>query len=188
MYMRTDAYEEAISALEMCCEQLLVVQNDISRWRWIIISLHISLQGFMVLALKGTNGLAVLPASLEQEWFKAYNANSALPIEKLDRFMNLYKKIKGNRMLQYGGSKQFVPKGKQSSNVKKLNYLRNDFIHFLPKSLSLGVTGLPMICLDCMHIIKYLYADSGNIHWNDKNLENRAGLAINKAIMLLEKI
>ena len=184
--MRTDTYVEAVAALEMCCEQLLLVANDISRWRWVVISLHISLQGFMVLALQGTNGLAVLPKELEQEWLEAYRNDSTLPVEKLDNFLNLYEKIKRNRMLLYGGSKLFVPTGQQTESVKKLNRYRNDFIHFLPKSWSLGVTGLPKICIDCMLVIKFLYSDSGNIHWNDPNLGKKADTAINTGLSILK--
>jgi hypothetical protein len=56
-YLRTDEVEEAISAIEMVAESVAGVKADIYRWKWALIALHSAVQGFMVLALRGSNGL-----------------------------------------------------------------------------------------------------------------------------------
>lgn len=47
--------------------------------------------------------------------------------------------------------------------MNKLNELRNDFIHFLPKVWLIEVSGLPDIVNDCIAIIELLSFESGNI-------------------------
>jgi len=84
----------------------------------------------------------------------------------LDNYSNLYKKIKNPIKIGfYIHSKPFKPSGTQGSSIKKLNSLRNDFVHFLPKIWILEVTGLPQIFLDCLNIIHFLRWECGNIIW-----------------------
>ena len=71
-WLRTDEAVEAVISLEMLCEQLPRVIDDPHYWRWVIIALHSGLQGFMVLALKGTNGFSVLTKECEKEWIAAF--------------------------------------------------------------------------------------------------------------------
>ena len=107
-------------------------------------------------------------------------------IEKLDNFLDLYKKIKKpSKMEFYIHSKPFKPSGAQGSSIKKLNSLRNDFVHFVPKSWSLEVTGLPQIFLDCLNIIDFLGWKWRNILWHVCSVEKRASKALSEA---MEKI
>ncbi len=91
---------EAVISLEMLCEQLPKVIDNPHYWKWIVIALHNALQGFMVLALKGSNGLNVLTEECEKEWIAAFKRHDNVwPKRKLDTFLNLYKKIKSGRKL-----------------------------------------------------------------------------------------
>ena len=178
-WLRTDETLEAVSSLEMVATSLQNVQNDWYQWKWAVLALHNSLQGFMVLALRGGNGLNCLRDDIAEDWLRGYRANEKLPKEKLDRVLNLYKKIKNpKRMRFYVHSKPFKPSGTQGKNVKKLNQLRNEFVHFLPKGWSLEITGLPIISLDCLRIIEFLGWECGNILWHNTKIENRAKLAL----------
>jgi hypothetical protein len=60
IWLRTDETEEALSALEMAANSAKSLTNDLYYWKWVIIALHNSLQGFMVLALRRGNGLLPL--------------------------------------------------------------------------------------------------------------------------------
>lgn len=174
IWLRTSELTEAVEGLDAYVSNLKNAKRDSYYWKWAIITLHNSLQGFMVCALRGTSNLAVLSAESAREWMDAFENNKPYPKEKLDDFLNLYKKIKGNYMLQYVDSKKFVPKAQQGSSVRRLNSLRNDFIHFVPCGWSLEVSGVPHICNDIDAIIDFLVHSSGNIHfYPDDNLEKK---------------
>ena len=53
IWFRTDEFEEAILSFEKVAESSELIAKDLSRWRWLVISLHNAVQGFMVLALRG---------------------------------------------------------------------------------------------------------------------------------------
>jgi len=170
--MRTDECEEVAAALEKVAQWSSLVETRIDYWKWVVLALHNAVQGLMVLALRGSDGLRPLKDDIAEAWLKAYREGGNYPIEKLDSFLNLYKKIKSDSMLMYVHSKKFIPSGSQGLSIRKLNSLRNDFVHFLPRSWSLEVSGLPAICLDCLTIAEFLGWECGNVLWKeDKNRE-----------------
>ncbi|MCK4447271.1 MAG: hypothetical protein KAW56_09340 [Candidatus Marinimicrobia bacterium] len=187
-YLRTNIENEAALSLEILSEQIPKVKIDLYRWKWVILFLHNTLQNFMVLALRGTNNLKVVNKKDADKWLKAYyNNEDTLPVCRLDNFLNLYQKIKTNSMCQYVNSKKYIPNKDEDFYVKKLNQLRNDFIHFVPKSWSIQLVGLPGLCLDCLSIIQFLIFESGNIiFYND--LYDTASKYLNVSIRELEII
>ena len=188
IYLKTDAVEEAVSALEMVAEQSARVQEDPYRWKWVILATHNALQGFMVLALRGSNGLLALRDEVAGAWLKAHREGRSPPQERLDSFLNLYKKIKSDRLLFYVHSKKFSPQGNQDRSVRKLNSLRNDFNHFLPRLWLIDLGGLPEICLDCLDAIQFLGWQCGNIFWHNETHQERAQKAFAAAREALEKL
>ncbi len=180
-YLRTDEVEGAVSAVEMVSESIEMVKTDIYRWKWALIAFHSSVQGFMVLALHGGNSLAALEDNVAAAWLEAYEKNEPFPTEHLDCYENLYKKVKSDRMLMYGHSKKFAPQGSQGGSIKRLNDLRNEFIHFVPKGWSLDVSGLPALFADCLDFIEFLGWESGNVLWHEAELKFRAKAAIESA-------
>lgn len=189
-YLRTDELVEAVKGLEMFLSNIRKVKKDLYFWKWAIIALHNSVQGFMVCALRGTNGIAVLTPECAKAWLEAYENNTTYPKEILDDFLNLYKKIKGNYMLRYGHSKKFVPKGQEGRSIKKLNGLRNEFIHFTPKGWLLEISGLPQICGDVLRIIDFLVNSSCNIlFYSDQDkFKKRFDLVFSKGLMLTKEL
>jgi len=106
------------------------MRDDPYRWKWAIIALHSGLQGMMVLGLQGSHGLNVLRPEDASRWLEAHERGGPYPDDlKLDDFLSLYKKVKGDKMLMYVHSQAFVPKGTQGGSVRLLNRLRNEFIH-----------------------------------------------------------
>lgn len=188
MQLKTDEILEAVSALEMAAEAVEQVSNDIYRWRWAIISIHMALQGFMVLALRGRDGLRPLKDKIAEDWLKAQREGGKRPEEKLDSFLNLYKKIKSKRMLFYVQSRRFVSAGTQDRSIQKMNSLRNDFIHFLPKLWIVEISGLPRISLDSLDVVEFLGWQSGNIFWHKRDQEARAQRSLAKARRILASL
>ncbi len=163
------------------------LERSLSAWRWVIIALHNATQGFMVLALQHGNGLLALSNRSYKEWFDAYENNKPCPTkEELDKFLNLYKKVKSNEYGTVGGNTRFVPAGTQGRSIKKLNEFRNEFIHFTPKGWSLEVDGLPQICLDSLALIEFLGWKTENIFWHEPNYRDQAKHCCKKLIEKME--
>jgi hypothetical protein len=177
-WLHTDEHEEAVSALEFMLESASKLASDIYRWRWIIISLHSALQGFMVIALRHSDGSGPVPDAIITQILDAHQAKEPQPRELLHKFLVLYRLLKSRRMDRYVHSQRFRPQGTQNRSVCRLNQLRNEFIHFTPKGWSLEVSGLPQICLDCLAVIHFLESQSGNIFWHNQALQQRASDAI----------
>jgi hypothetical protein len=179
--LTTNEHEEAVLALEFTARAAQDLGVNAYRWKWVVVGIHNALQGLMVLALRGGNGLAALPDDLAAEWLKAYDARTHPPVERLDTFLNLYRKIKSERMLLFVDSQRFQPAGTQGRSIRLLNRLRNDFIHFLPRTWSLDLTGLPSMCLECLDVGEFLIKDSGNIMWTRSAHRRRSEVALREA-------
>jgi hypothetical protein len=188
VWLRTDETEESVSALAMLKDSLVKVNEDVYQWKWAVIAAHNALQGFMVLALRNGNNLAIMSEKAAGKWLEAYREEKPLPEERLDSFHNLYKKIQGEYMLTLVTAKKLNATPEQSRSTKKLNELRNEFIHFVPKGWSLEVSGLPEICLHVMEIIKFLGWESNNILWYKPALRTKAELLISEINMALKEI
>ncbi len=105
---------------------------------------------------------------------------------RLAQFLELYERIKSDRMLTYGTSKRFLPTRQQDSSVKDLNKFRNKFIHFVPQGISVQTEGLSQLVLDCVAIIEFLAFESDNISWIDPALQRRTRKAIRDLQTMLE--
>lgn len=165
---------DTLNSLEFVRETLPKVINDKRYWKWVIIGLHNALQGFMVLALRGSASVNVWRKDKRRAWYRSFNNNIPfLAVGFLDKFMNLYKAIKSIRMKMFTNSQVFEPSGTQSESVRKLNELRNDFIHFTPKTWVINIHVLPGLVIDVMSIIEFLALESNNIHWNEEQDHNK---------------
>lgn len=182
-WKETDEIQEAILALQLVNEQLTNLKSTGNQhyWTWVIVGLHNALQGFMVLALRGTSNINVLQAECAKKWIEAYERGDGnYPEQKLDKFLNLYKKIKSDRMQMYINSRVFKPNGTQGRSLKKLNSFRNDFIHFVPKTWIIETNSLAQIVDDCLNIISFLAFECGNVFWHKNNLEIQTKALIKK--------
>jgi len=185
-WLRIDEFIEAVNSLELSVELMkgLGQNRDNFQWIWIINTLHNTLQGFMVLALRGTNSLNVLKPKCAQAWLEAYKTDLEYPKQELDTYLNLYKKIKSDNMDLYFDSNRFKPKGTQERSIKQLNRYRNYFIHFIPANMSIEISGFPKIVKECMEIIEFLAFESHNIQWqihDHEDLETKTRNLITKA-------
>jgi hypothetical protein len=169
MYYCTDEETEAAEALCMAARFAEQAAADIRMWRWLIIALHNAVQGFMVLSLRHGNGLAALTEKSAAAWLAAYKANATTyPDEQLDSYLSLYKKVKSTEYGTICGNQNFVPRGSQGLSIKRLNSIRNNFVHFTPKGWSLELAGLPRICLDVLALLSFLGWETSNIVWYDE--------------------
>lgn len=193
-WLRTDTHNEAISALKMANKCLEFLNEDIYYWKYILLTIHESLQSVMVLALKGTNNLNVLTQKSKEEWIQAYEKRRegedvSFPKERLDNFLNLFEKIQTKGMLYHAHGLKYSPTEAQKKNVKRLHEkFRNDFIHFTPKGWSIEVFGLPQICLDCLEVIFFLGWSSGSVFWYEEAVREAGEREFKKLRSELERL
>ena len=187
----TNEFHEAVIALLLLRGQLSQLANagNPHLWSWVIVSLHSALQGFMVLALRGSNNLSVLTDECSKEWLAALERGDVkYPKQKLDTFLHLYKKIKSEQMNIYADSRVFNPSGTQGKSVKQLNIWRNNFVHFVPAGWMITVDGFPKIVKDCLDIIYFLSFESNNIRWHEKDLKVQTQTLIEEAMAFVSEV
>lgn len=177
-WLRTNEAEEAVAALEFVSRHIPLVRGDLAEWRWIIISLHIAVQGFMAVALRDSAGLTVLPDRLAAKWLRAYDEDKPLPRERLDSFPNLYAKAKSADTAKHLAATPFSPSESQDRSIERLHSFRNQFIHFVPMGWSLEVSGLPIICLDALSLVDHLAHSYRQLIWNEDEHPDRIQRAL----------
>lgn len=188
-YLSTNIITESVSSLELLKENLLVVENDVYRWKWTVIALHNALQNTMVSALKQGNGFHSMTNDSYKKWMEAYRGNEPLPSAKLANFLDLYKRIKKKHIMEcYVYSKRFTAKQEHTESVKKLNGIRNRFIHFELDVWSLEISGMSELCLHCMDVIRFLVYDSGNVSFYKEGEGKRMKSAITDVISILQDL
>jgi hypothetical protein len=159
-WLRTNEVQEFIGALEFAAEILPSVSRRPIRWKWAIIALHNALQGACVCAIRGadTSGICVLDrtgAAAMWQWLNVDSRKSPRPPppeEKLATTLELYKRVKKNGYLQ----NPLVADAHRDYDIRKLNALRNDFIHFVPKGLSIELSGMPSIVRTVHSCVEHL--------------------------------
>ncbi|ATG92567.1 hypothetical protein [Methylomonas koyamae] len=187
--LSTNILNEAVSSLALVMENLELVEKDVYRWKWVVIALHNSMQNIMVSALKQGNGFHSMEHESYKKWIEAYRNSQPLPPTKLARFLELYKRIKKKKVMEcYLGSKAFVAKQEHTESVKKLNNIRNRFVHFELDVWSLETTGMPKLCLHCMDVVRFLVFDSGNILISEEAESVILRNAVSQTIRLFEQL
>lgn len=179
-YLRTDEREEAVRSLEWAEIQARALLDDPYQWKWVLISLHNAVQGFMVLALWDGNGLLALRDKVAAKWLEAYRNGGPYPAEKLDEFLNLYKKVKDENNFHVIGAGPFSPSATHDNSFECLNSFRNEFIHFTPKGWSLELAGLPRVCLDVLDLAEFFGWKSTAILWYKQDHVKRAKRALKR--------
>lgn len=163
-----DKHNVAQTSLRVLLHFLNSVKTDPLYWQWVYISLHSAVQGYMVLALTGTNSLLTFRDKDAKSWLKSYDANQNLPDCRLDSFLKLYSKTKSKRFLLYTDSQKFVPTKSQDKNIRNLNKFRNDFIHYKYDGFMMIQGPSPFqIVMDGLDFIDFLAFKSNNVTWWD---------------------
>lgn len=188
MYLRTDEESEAAASLAMAARMSSEVASDLYNWRWVVLSLHNAVQGFMVLSLRHGNGLMALSPRCYAAWMEAHESGGEYPADELDTYLNLYKKVKNKSTGAVGGNKPFIPQGSQGRSIRKLNSLRNDFIHFTPKGWGLEVSGFPQIGIDCLSLISFMGWETQNILWHNQGALQSSIASCAVCLQNLEKL
>lgn len=177
-WLITDERIDAISSLKLYIDTINKVETDMIYWKWVIISLHNTVQSIISFHLGFGNDLLVMSQVDAEAWLQAHDSGTEHPETKMDNFLNLYKKIKSHQILGY----KFTPSGQEGKSIKRLNNYRNEFIHFIPKGWSIEMSGMPDICKDCLNIIKKLIDGPINQRWENDEQANQFSDLLTSAI------
>lgn len=161
--MRTDEREDVLSSLKMFNDSIDKALKEEAYWKWAVISIHSSMQSLMAFHLGFGNDLLVMRQQDAEAWLEAHENETDYPEVQMDGFLNLYKKIKKHEILGY----KFTPQGQEGRSVKRINTLRNEFIHFMPKGWSIEVTYMTQVFSDCLSVIERLGIGLSN-RWEDE--------------------
>ncbi len=171
---RVNESTEVVADLELVSEHMAHDPADPIHAKWIILALHSALEGFMILALRGRNGLNLLTEASARERIAAYERKDGqFPEPKIDTFAHLFKKIQSDRMITYVLSAPFVPNGAQSKSVAALDRLHGACTRFLPKDAPVDLSPLSLIIADCCDVISFLAFDCGNVAWSNPEEESK---------------
>jgi len=183
-FFRVNEISEPLNAMMMAKEFLERSEQDIYYLKWAILAIHNALQGFMVLALKGTSNLPII------EWKKDYDGKSAYeilsdPKSKLCCFTELFRRIKSKKYMQDTVFKD--ESGKITCSISELNNIRNQFIHYSPLGWSIGIQGMANVLVDSLFVISFLTSNCNEIqrHYEAQQLSDiRKTIEICKSLLL----
>jgi len=162
VWLRTNEIEEFIDALEHTARLAGLVRDNVRVWKWLIIALHSALQGACVCALRGhdTAGVTMLTKkSWKEVWHwldveSRKNPRAPQPSERLASLKELFARVRDPNLLP--APHTLYASAEAVDDIDRLNRLRNDFIHFVPRGLSLELSGMPRIVRHAADAIEHL--------------------------------
>ena len=171
-YLRVDEKTNTLDSLQKTRVFLSSADKDDFYWKWSMIALHNVLYGSMILALKGTN-----PERVGGKNKRLISFGEALKRIQNPKYMGMYisskfvcinpeiDKLKGVEKYR---TKATIFPPELSVDLEHLNkYIRNEFMHYYPKSISFGKRGFIEIIYNSSDLIKFLLLESGNVILND---------------------
>lgn len=168
LWLRTDEYADVEGSLRKAEELVQRIEHNASEWKWLLIAVHSATQGMFVLALSSGNGLLTLKSSHAAAWLDAYENGGPWPKKlDLDYFMELYEKAK----LRLPAMSVVA---EHDNAMRRLNELRNGFIHFAAQGWSIQLAGLPEICRRCLDVAEKLGWQSESVFWRTRAQSQRA--------------
>ena len=164
-FFRIDDLSEPYNALKMTEYFISQVDSEEYHLKWAIIAIHNSLQGFMVLALRGTSNLQIIKKNKTNKGKNAYEILSN-PENKLDNFLNLFQKIQNDKFMKQNiSSNTLICNEEMKQSIEWLNETRNNLIHYLLSGYSIEINSICFSLLNCLKIISFLVNESNNFNY-----------------------
>ena len=169
IWIQADEVTEFMDNLEHVAFLMQYVDDDRAKWKWIILALHNALEGLFVCQLRGndTIGDTVLDDKSAAALLEKVHARSdEVPwpkFEKLATMTELFRRAKSPKILP---PENLLSSSKnREHSIKRVNALRNEFDHFVPKGWSLEISGLPAVMGECCDIIEELAINRPTLHF-----------------------
>lgn len=122
-------------------------------WKWVILSLHAALYGFMICTLKGTNPDNVCTIS------KAGH-------KKLINFTEALKRCQQSEWMSISGFTNVLTLTDEDKLALKIIHddFRNQFLHYRPTMWSIEVTGMPFVITLVLDVLRRVVLQMGGFY------------------------
>lgn len=141
----------ALDYLEKTVEFIHRAETNPTEWKWVILSIHGALYGFMICALKGTDRDRVVVSNNKGER-RLISFRRALKWCQDPAYMNMTTE---SQVLQLSADQQ------RSLDLIQ-EYFRNSFAHYEPRLWSIEIHGMPDIIIDGVTVARFLSLETGN--------------------------
>jgi len=156
-WLRLTEASNALDSLQRCYDFLGVVDHDEKAWKWVVITLHDALYGFMVCALTGTD-----PGDVKREVI----LRNGKTVKRLIDFNTALKRCQKNNPLGIWMRRcplRFTVQ--QRLSIKKMQgQFRNAFAHYQPGGWSIELFIMPGMILDVLAVLRFLLIDTQTIY------------------------
>lgn len=153
-WYRIDEQLFALAAVQHAAHCLEEVKRDWQQLPWAIIALHNATQASLIAHLTGTAGLGALEAKCAELTLAALQGEGEYPQEFVAKFLELVRRAtKLEKQIEAAGGVLQLSSAERKA-LRRLNSLRNEFVHFSPKGWSVEISGLPQIALSCVTVFR----------------------------------
>ncbi len=154
-YFRVDEYSEPMNALFVAKEFLQHPSTDLYHLKWTLLALHNALQGFMILALKGTSCLEITKIKKKDTRTQVEILSDSN--RKVLNFIDLYEMLKKDSSLKCFDWVQ------TDEPINTLNSWRNQFVHYMPMSWSIETMYIKNVLISTLKLLVFLVENHPNI-------------------------
>ena len=210
-WLEIDEATDVVASLRHTLHLFKFVSADSTIWKWVILSMHSATQGAMVCHLNGTDNLGCLSeisGAAKLDWREhnrrfeinrinlgsdEYGLPSKRPATKADfqpreylaKPSELFERLmKPTKRLESGVGQILQISVAQRRAFKKLDELRNQFIHFSPMGWSIEIAGLPTICSEMLSVISMIESDD----WPFRHLKPQSRAELKNLILELQGV
>jgi hypothetical protein len=180
VWVESNEQKDAARAMEVLNAQLVAAVIDPYSWKWVMVTLHHTVQAFAV------SGLASEPTPIQApqagagrfQWTPA--AVDRFAVDRDDYLPALYEEVK--RVTKFPSSPAI------DQDIDALIECRRLFIQKPPRWWSLQVNELPRTVLNCLRVVEHLGWNPGHIDWYKPSLVDLARTKHIASIKILDAL
>lgn len=175
-YISFDRADDALMSLELLCRSIEEASNDLRHWKYVIVSAHNALQGFICMALCNGNDFNIIKEQHLKKWLKAHQEDeSYYPDTQLDYFMKLYDRLFTDAH------------GLDRNLISQLNITRNIFVHFNTDSFSVHQKLAISSCKEALRAIELSEKNANGLFFYHEAHKNEFDNLLARANVLLSE-
>jgi hypothetical protein len=175
-YTRFSEEWNALDYLEKTVEFIHRAEKYPTDWKWVILSLHGALYGFMICALKGTDHDRVL----------VRNKNDEPHLISFNKALKWCQDPAHMIMTTASTPLQLSECQKRSLDVLQFHF-RNSFAHYQPCLWSIELHDMPQMVIDGLEITRFLGLESGNYMWLTDEARQRISGLVAEGVQVLQQ-
>ena len=179
LWVESSDQKDAARALEMLHVQLISAVIDPYSWKWVIVTLHHTLQAFVIASLaereSGEERRVTHPAMSVH-----YRDATSYEEPRSEYLSELYQ-----RMKQEMG---FQPAPEIDRDLARMVECRDVFVQAIPSSWRLRVNEMPRATQNCLRIVEFLGWSPGHIRWQRENLADLARVKFLASMKVLDAL